>query len=143
MITSDFNSFLEKHDLAKYSALSDEMDHNLQEAMSSYVQEKGNFTVREHKAPSQIYDASYDFGQERSGAGWNRLSNFIITSAFVRLLGTIETFETDMLKALLFYRLNGLLDPDAEPIDEKADERIPREEPRIEKSLEIYEMPLL
>ncbi|NLL02604.1 MAG: hypothetical protein GX265_06285 [Mollicutes bacterium] len=141
MRSSAYNGFLQEHGLLDYLSTEDEMDHNLQEAMGAYIREKGNFAIREHKAPSQINDASYDFGQERSGAGWNKLANFVITSAFVRLLGATETFETDMLKALLYYRPNGLLGPDAEQIDVKADERVLREEPKMENSTDFYEYP--
>jgi len=48
-----------------------------------------------------------DIGAERSGVGWDNLPNFIITSAFVRLLGAWEQFELDALKALLYYRPSG------------------------------------
>ena len=47
-------------------------------------------------------------GAKRSGAGWNQTENFIITSAFVRLLGALEQFEMDVLKALFHYRPEGL-----------------------------------
>jgi hypothetical protein len=50
-----------------------------------------------------------DVGVERSGAGWRKLDNFVITSAFVRVLGALERFECDVLKALFYYRPFGLL----------------------------------
>jgi hypothetical protein len=52
-----------------------------------------------------------DFGVHRSGVGWHSLPNFIITSAFVRLLGASEQFELDVLKSLLYYRPRGKPEP--------------------------------
>ena len=41
-------------------------------------------------------------GANRSGAGWNQgWANFVSTSAFVRLLGSEEQFENDVLKGPL------------------------------------------
>jgi hypothetical protein len=48
-----------------------------------------------------------DFGVHRSGVGYHSLPNFVITSAFVRLLGASEQFEIDVLKCLLYYRPGG------------------------------------
>ncbi len=50
---------------------------------------------------------SPDFGVHRSGVGYHSLPNFVITSAFVRLLGASEQFELDVLKCLLYYRPGG------------------------------------
>jgi hypothetical protein len=52
-----------------------------------------------------------DFGVHRSGVGWHSLPNFIITSAFIRLLGASEQFELDVLKSLLYYRSGGKPEP--------------------------------
>lgn len=52
-----------------------------------------------------------DFGVHRSGVGWDSLPNFVITSAFVRLLGASEQFELDVLKSLLYYRPSGIMTP--------------------------------
>ena len=46
-------------------------------------------------------------GARRAGAGWECPDNFIITSAFVRLLGALEQFERDVLKCLFHYRPSG------------------------------------
>ncbi|HUW50037.1 MAG TPA: HEPN domain-containing protein [Sulfuricella sp.] len=48
-----------------------------------------------------------DVGFERGSTGWDRLPNFITSSALVRLLGALEQFEIDVLKALLYYRPAG------------------------------------
>ena len=48
-----------------------------------------------------------DIGKSRSGIGWDNLPNFVITAAFIRLLGSMEQFELDVLKSLLYYRPNG------------------------------------
>lgn len=44
---------------------------------------------------------------ERAGGGWSNVANFILTSAFLRLLAATEQFEQDVLKALHYYRPNG------------------------------------
>jgi hypothetical protein len=48
-----------------------------------------------------------DVGSERSSAGWDRLPNFITSSALVRVLGAMEQYELDVLKALFHYRPSG------------------------------------
>ena len=75
----------------------------------------GRYYDSQVKNPLEVIKASQrtahsgleDFGVERSGAGWEKLGNFIITSAFVRLLGAWEQFELDVLKALFYYRPSG------------------------------------
>ena len=58
-----------------------------------------------------------DIGVNRSSVGWQRLPNFILSSAFVRLLGAMEQFELDVLKALLYYRPEGkMFSGDAEEV---------------------------
>lgn len=48
-----------------------------------------------------------DVGSERSSTGWDRLPNFITSSALIRVLGAMEQYELDVLKALLHYRPAG------------------------------------
>lgn len=48
-----------------------------------------------------------DLGTERSSTGWERLPNFITSSGLIRILGAMEQFELDVLKALLYYRPSG------------------------------------
>lgn len=48
-----------------------------------------------------------DIGSERSSTGWDKLPNFITSSALIRLLGAMEQYELDVLKALLHYRPSG------------------------------------
>lgn len=48
-----------------------------------------------------------DLGPERSSTGWDRLPNFITSSGLIRVLGAMEQFELDVLKALLYYRPSG------------------------------------
>jgi hypothetical protein len=50
-----------------------------------------------------------DLGPDRSSTGWDRLPNFITSSALIRILGAMEQFEMDVLKALLHYRPSGKL----------------------------------
>jgi len=54
---------------------------------------------------------SSDLGFERGSTGWDRFPNFITSSALVRLLGAMEQFEIDVLKALLHYRPAGKNSP--------------------------------
>lgn len=48
-----------------------------------------------------------DVGSKRSSTGWDRLPNFITSSALIRVLGAMEQYELDVLKALLHYRPGG------------------------------------
>ncbi len=48
-----------------------------------------------------------DVGSGRSSTGWDRLPNFITSSALIRVLGAMEQYELDVLKALLYYRPSG------------------------------------
>jgi len=82
-----------------------------------------------------------DIGEERSGAGWKDPGNFLITSAFVRLLGTLERFEMDVLKALFFYRPSGLLGVEADQITITASSDVFLEEPEKSGDSLIYRKP--
>jgi len=140
----DYNAVLDKHGLSDLHGNTTDIEWNFQYAMSEYIQKKANISIQEHKAPSKIEGASYDFGQERAGAGWNRLDNFIITSAFVRLLGAVETFELDMLKALLYYRPNGRLQSRTVPSEQIiAEEKVVLEEPDTSAKPLAYDFPPL
>ena len=71
-----------------------------------------------------------DVGTDRSSAGWENAANFLITSAFVRLLGAWEQYELDVLKALVHYRPTGeALGPPAEQTFIKPDLSVVHEEP--------------
>lgn len=48
-----------------------------------------------------------DVGSERSSTGWDKLPNFITSSALIRVLGAMEQYELDVMKALLHYRPAG------------------------------------
>lgn len=84
-----------------------------------------------------------DVGVMRSGAGWQKLDNFIITSAFVRLLGASEQFEMDVLKALLYHRPSGLLGQPADQdlITAILDDII--EVPTRDENIDCYRKPIL
>lgn len=140
----DYNSVLDKHDLSDYYGNTTDIKWNFQYAMMAYIQKKTRFSIRQHKAPSRIEGVSYDFGQERAGAGCNRLDNFIITSAFVRLLGAVETFELDMIKALLFYRPNGKTPPDVVEYEHiVVEEKVVLEEPDNDEKFVNFKYPPL
>ncbi|MFJ3316765.1 hypothetical protein ACIPLR_15520 [Herbaspirillum huttiense] len=48
-----------------------------------------------------------DVGPDRSSSGWDQLPNFTCSSAMIRVLGAMEQYELDVLKALLYYRPSG------------------------------------
>jgi hypothetical protein len=80
-------------------------------------------------------------GADRSGAGWWQLDNFILSSAFVRLLGAGEQLEMDVLKALFYYRPSGLLGPLEEQAEITVDDSILLEEPEVDHDKRIYNKP--
>lgn len=84
-----------------------------------------------------------DFGVERSSAGWQNLDNFIITSAFVRLLGASEKFEIDTLKALLYYRPSGGLGHALDQDIVTATSDVVTEKPTREDNNEVFQKPAL
>jgi len=86
--------------------------------------------VRASNAPTPEW---VSLGAERSGAGWEDPANFLITSAFVRLLGAWEQYEMDVLKALFYYRPLGLLGNEADQEIEEATPDVIREPPVVEK----------
>lgn len=72
-----------------------------------------------------------DIGSDRSSSGWNRLPNFITSSALIRVLGAMEQFEIDVLKALLYYRPQGKSKPECVTYED-AELSIATEEPDSE-----------
>ena len=95
--------------------------------------------VRGSNAPSS---EAADRGEERAGAGWKDPASFVITSAFVRLLGTSEQFELDVLKALFYYRPSGLLGQLVDSENIYSTEDVIFEKPAIEKDdREVYSKP--
>lgn len=79
-----------------------------------------------------------DLGEERSGAGWKNPANFLITSAFVRLLGAWEQYELDVLKVLFYYRPLGLLGHEADQTVVEADPSIISEKPLVDGDKLIF-----
>lgn len=63
--------------------------------------------MRVHLAGNHSRFDEPDIGLDRSSSGWIRLPNFITSSALIRVLGAMEQFEIDVLKALLYYRPHG------------------------------------
>lgn len=80
-----------------------------------------------------------DLGFERGSTGWDRLPNFVTSSALVRLLGAMEQFEIDVLKALLHYRPAGKNSPIPKKV-ELADLAVVSEQP---DENDRYAMPAL
>lgn len=96
--------------------------------------------------PRSLPDDLDDVGVERSGAGWQMSANFIITSAFVRMLGAYERFELDVLKAVFYYRPAGRLGHALDRVTEEVTREVVLEEPKTaddknDKKNEVYEKP--
>ena len=104
------------------------------------VGEHPDFLVKGSHAPDERL---LHMGAERSGAGGENAANFIITSAFVRLLGAGEQFELDVLKALFYHRPSGLLGPPNEQLRTNVDIEVLLEEPVIEQEKQIFQKPVL
>jgi hypothetical protein len=94
--------------------------------------------VRGSNAPAEEW---VDLGEERSGAGWKDPANFLITSAFVRLLGAWEQYEMDVLKALFNYRPLGLLGNEADQAVVQAETAVISEVPVVDGERRIYSNP--
>lgn len=94
--------------------------------------------VRASNAPDPEW---VDLGEERSGAGWRNPANFLISSAFVRLLGAWEQYELDVLKALFYYRPLGLLGDGKDQLVEYAEAGVIRELPVMEENKQVFSKP--
>src|SRR5690606_23008619 len=73
-------------------------------------------------------------------------ANFIITSAFVRLLGALEQFEMDVLKCLFYYRPSGMLGDEEDWLEQEVEPDVVQEVPQIDKkdpTKQIYSKPPL
>jgi hypothetical protein len=88
-------------------------------------------------------DPNQDYGVDRSSASWDRWENFLTTSAMVRFMGTLEQFEIDTLKALLFYRPGGAGLPIEEYETEEALEEVVHEEPEERSQVLYFKRPVL
>ena len=102
----------------------DSSSESILQAMEGFVESleaSGNRLDLERltEANRSAFQSTADFGKSRSNAGWNKLEKFIVTSAFVRLLGAYEQFELDVLKCLLFYRPLGRTGPSASELEEE------------------------
>jgi hypothetical protein len=94
--------------------------------------------VRGSNSPDPAW---FNLGEERSGAGWRNPANFLITSAFVRLLGAWEQYELDVLKSLFNYRPLGLLGLEEDQDIEEAMPEVIREAPVMEGDKLIFSKP--
>ncbi len=98
--------------------------------------------VLEHMAPLSNPKLR-EVGSKRSSAGWQRVENFIITSAFVRLLGASEQFELDALKALLYYRPQGLSYKISQDESIDVEDKVVLEEPELIENKQHFKLPTL
>lgn len=85
----------------------DRLELTLEETLKNAVEQYGVNMQRVQVAGTYSRFDEEDVGWERSSTGWNRLPNFITTSALIRILGAMEQYELDVLKTLLHYRPAG------------------------------------
>ncbi|MHC5934864.1 hypothetical protein [Nostoc sp.] len=84
-----------------------EKEVNILISMKEFLKDRYPYAEDVRYETCYIRHGGFDFGVHRSGVGWHSLPNFVITSAFVRLLGASEQFELDVLKSLLHHRPAG------------------------------------
>lgn len=84
-----------------------------------------------------------DYGPDRSSAHWDRWENFLTTSAMLRFMATLEQYEIDALKALLYYRPHGSGVPTDEYVEEEAQEDVIHETPETKSQVQYYQRPAL
>lgn len=99
--------------------------------------------VAEGTRTTTAINPSKDYGPDRSSAHWDRWENFLTTSAMVRFMATLEQFEIDALKALFFYRPQGMGIPFEEYEEVEVDEKITSEHPEIREQTAYYKFPPL
>lgn len=80
---------------------------DMQRTMEKTIADHGVNVLRVQLAGTRSRYNEEDVGFERGSTGWDRLPNFITSSALIRLLGALEQYEIDVLKALLYYRPSG------------------------------------
>jgi hypothetical protein len=125
---------------AYYRHMPEETLHlSLQASIEQAVSSHGVDMLRIQLASTCSRFNEPDIGSGRSSTGWDRLPNFITSSALIRVLGAMEQYEMDVLKALLHYRPAGKLHTAAEPYVE-ADLSVVTETPDSEGR---YAMPAL
>ncbi len=98
------------------------------------------------KSSSIVNPNAKRVGVERSGAGWDEGAKFCIASAFVPLLGSLEQFELDVLKSLLYYRHPmGPLNSDKDWGDDPVELEVVTEEPEVKKGTDTdyYKRPAI
>lgn len=84
-----------------------------------------------------------DYGPDRSSAHCDRWENFLTTSAMLRFMATLEQFEIETLKALLYYRPQGTGIPTDEYVEEEAQEDVVHEIPESRSQVLYYKRPAL
>jgi|GEM_PF-5872559 len=84
-----------------------------------------------------------DYGPERSSAHWDRWENFLTTSAMLRFMATLEQFEIETLKALLYYRPEGTSILPNKCVAQEVQEEVIHEEPEKKGDVYYYKYPAL
>ena len=84
-----------------------------------------------------------DYGVDRSSAHWDRWENFLTTSAMLRFMSTLEQYEIEALKALLYYRPEGTGDPATVYAKEEVQEDVIHEKPEMRAQVLYFQYPAL
>ena len=84
-----------------------------------------------------------DYGVESSSADWDRWENFLTTSAMLRFMATLEQFEIDTLKALLYYCPHGTGIPADEYVEQEVTEDVIYETPEERSQVLYFKRPAL
>ena len=84
-----------------------------------------------------------DYGVDRSSAHWDRWENFLTTSAMLRFMSTLEQYEIEALKALLYYRPEGTSTPATVYSEEEVQEDVIHEKPEMRSQVLYFKRPAL
>ena len=99
--------------------------------------------LAEGRRTTEAISPDTDHGTNRSSAHWDRQANLLTTSILLRLLATLEAFETDALKGLFYYRPTGSGTPVTEFEEEEVDENVIFEEPVRKQQVDHFKLPPL
>jgi hypothetical protein len=103
-----------------------------------------NWLERMQEGNRSQYPDAKDFGKLRANGGWDELEKFIITSAFIRILGAYEQYELDVLKALLYYRPLGHTGQHASDFEEEEPtEEVILEQPHLQDNKRTFSKPTI
>lgn len=123
--------------------VSDRVNFGLMQTTNSLLGSNQGTVMSEGQRATDLIAPEIDHGVERSSVYWSRQSNLLTSSILIRLLATLEIFEVDALKALLFYRPLGRGAPADSYQDEVVEEKIVFEVPSREQDVDYFNYPPL